>query len=444
MERHHRRGVGSRCFGLFFRLGLFLGLGMMIFLFVVTAAEAVEELQARHPQRTYSSSAGDVGEAMHRNLDVQLPEDEVQGVSGQQTSEARMVYKRLVPLPLSGRRASANLVPISPPSSNHFGSSFALRRIPQLEYRGEDFGLGGQGGQGGASDGQQAGFGRDFGGGQSGSSSSAASFRNNPPDLEGDSDFNLDDFSSFDLQNEDPQDGRHKRQHSEGGVGDEDYFFSGFGDLQEYGESDGQHGSGRDYDYFEDHDYQGGGDVGHTGGHAGGRGGSGSGGGGGHHDDGGDPSFNGDDFTHFEREFRGGITPTDYYEDYPAHPESTFEGSFHEGPQHGGGGGGGGGHDGGGISGKGQPHSNLSPTEFVENSGGFDFGSYGHRTPTEFVENSGGGFDIGSYDGPSSPSALGKGSPSSSSASQLPLQKYYEPPRYEPKPSLSSSSYLYK
>ena len=46
-------------------------------------------------------------------------------------------YKRLVPLPLSGRRASANLVPISPPSSNHFGSSFALRRIPQLEYRGE-------------------------------------------------------------------------------------------------------------------------------------------------------------------------------------------------------------------------------------------------------------------------------------------------------------------
>ena len=31
-----------------------------------------------------------------------------------------------------------------------------------------DFGLGGQGGQGGASDGQQAGFGRDFGGGQSG------------------------------------------------------------------------------------------------------------------------------------------------------------------------------------------------------------------------------------------------------------------------------------
>ena len=41
------------------------------------------------------------------------------------------------------------------------------------------------------------------------------------------------------------------RQHSEGGGGDEDYFFSGFGDLQEYGESDGQHGSGRDYDYFE-------------------------------------------------------------------------------------------------------------------------------------------------------------------------------------------------
>ena len=46
-------------------------------------------------------------------------------------------YKRLVPLPLSGRRASANLVPIPPASSNLFGSSYALRRIPQLEYRGE-------------------------------------------------------------------------------------------------------------------------------------------------------------------------------------------------------------------------------------------------------------------------------------------------------------------
>lgn len=46
-------------------------------------------------------------------------------------------YKRLVPLPLSGRRASANLVPIPPPASNLFGSSFALRRVPQLEYRGE-------------------------------------------------------------------------------------------------------------------------------------------------------------------------------------------------------------------------------------------------------------------------------------------------------------------
>ena len=55
--------------------------------------------------------------------------------------------------------------------------------------------------------------------------------------------------------------------------------------------------------------------MGHTGGH-GGRGGGGGGGGGGHHDDGDDPSFNGDDFTHFEREFRGGITPTDYYEDF--------------------------------------------------------------------------------------------------------------------------------
>lgn len=41
------------------------------------------------------------------------------------------------------------------------------------------------------------------------------------------------------------------RQHSEGG-GDEEFFFTGFGDLQEYGDSDGgQHGSGRDYDYFE-------------------------------------------------------------------------------------------------------------------------------------------------------------------------------------------------
>ena len=46
-------------------------------------------------------------------------------------------YKRLVPMPLSGRRASANLVPIPPPASNIFGSSFAMRRIPQLEYRGE-------------------------------------------------------------------------------------------------------------------------------------------------------------------------------------------------------------------------------------------------------------------------------------------------------------------
>ena len=41
------------------------------------------------------------------------------------------------------------------------------------------------------------------------------------------------------------------RQHAEGG-GDEEFFFTGFGDLQEYGDSDGgQHGSGRDYDYFE-------------------------------------------------------------------------------------------------------------------------------------------------------------------------------------------------
>ena len=45
-----RRGAGSRCFGLFFKLGLFLGLGMMVFLFVVTAAEAVEELKERRPQ----------------------------------------------------------------------------------------------------------------------------------------------------------------------------------------------------------------------------------------------------------------------------------------------------------------------------------------------------------------------------------------------------------
>ena len=38
---------------------------------------------------------------------------------------------------LSGRRATAgaNLVPIPPPQSNLFGSSFALRRLPQLEYR---------------------------------------------------------------------------------------------------------------------------------------------------------------------------------------------------------------------------------------------------------------------------------------------------------------------
>ena len=42
------------------------------------------------------------------------------------------------------------------------------------------------------------------------------------------------------------------RQHSEGSGGDEEFFFTGFGDLQEYGDSDGgQHGSGRDYDYFE-------------------------------------------------------------------------------------------------------------------------------------------------------------------------------------------------
>ena len=62
----------------------------------------------------------------------------------------------------------------------------------------------------------------------------------------------------------------------------------------------------------QDHDYNAGGDGGHGGGHGGGRGA----GGGGHHDDGEDPSFNGDDFTHFEREFRGGIQPTDYYEDF--------------------------------------------------------------------------------------------------------------------------------
>ena len=43
------------------------------------------------------------------------------------------------------------------------------------------------------------------------SSSSLAAFRNTPPHLEGHSDFDLNDFSSFDLQNEDPQDSRHKR-----------------------------------------------------------------------------------------------------------------------------------------------------------------------------------------------------------------------------------------
>ena len=59
----------------------------------------------------------------------------------------------------------------------------------------------------------------------------------------------------------------------------------------------------------------------------------------------------------------------------PANPDSTFEGSFHEGSQHGGGGSGDGG---GGISGKDHPHGHLSPTEFVESSGGFDFGSYGY------------------------------------------------------------------
>ena len=72
----------------------------------------------------------------------------------------------------------------------------------------------------------------------------------------------------------------------------------------------------------QDHDYHGGGDGGHTGGHGGGRGGGG--GGGGHHDDGHDPSFNGDDFTHFEREFRGGVQPTDYYEDFYPRKFSTW------------------------------------------------------------------------------------------------------------------------
>ena len=58
-----------------------------------------------------------------------------------------------------------------------------------------------------------------------------------------------------------------------------------------------------------------------------------------------------------------------------ANPDSSFESSFHEGSQHGGGGGGG-----GGISGKDHSHGHLSPTDFVENSGGFDFGSYGYCT----------------------------------------------------------------
>ena len=57
-----------------------------------------------------------------------------------------------------------------------------------------------------------------------------------------------------------------------------------------------------------------------------------------------------------------------------ANPDSSFESSFHEGSQHGGGGGGGGGD----ISGKDHSHGHLSPTDFVENSGGFDFGSYGY------------------------------------------------------------------
>ena len=64
----------------------------------------------------------------------------------------------------------------------------------------------------------------------------------------------------------------------------------------------------------------GGGDVGHSGG----RGATG-GGGAGHHDDGEDHSFNGDDFTHFEREFRGGIQPTaDYYDDIYAGGKFTL------------------------------------------------------------------------------------------------------------------------
>ena len=58
MEGHHHRyrGSRSRCFGLFFKLGLFLGLGMMIFLFVVTAAEAVEELKEGRTQGTEVNS----------------------------------------------------------------------------------------------------------------------------------------------------------------------------------------------------------------------------------------------------------------------------------------------------------------------------------------------------------------------------------------------------
>ena len=40
------------------------------------------------------------------------------------------------------------------------------------------------------------------------------------------------------------------RQHS-GDGGDEEFFFTGFGDQHEYDTDDGQHGSGRDYDdYF--------------------------------------------------------------------------------------------------------------------------------------------------------------------------------------------------